>query len=113
MVVALVYALGFALFVSLLPAPADVRSDVRPEADGVVVLTGGGPRLEAGVALFEKGVGKRLLISGVGLATSRDTLKDMTHGGKRFDCCADIDYAASALAAAHSGQHAADNFAEA
>ena len=90
MVVALGYALGFALFVSLLPAPVDVR----PEADGVVVLTGGGPRLEAGVALFEKGVGKRLLITGVGLATSRDTLKDMTHAGKRFDCCADIDYAA-------------------
>ena len=85
------YALGFCLCCSFrdrCPAPADAG------ADGIVALTGGDARLDAAVALFEKGVGKRLLISGVGLATSRDTLKEMTHGGARFDCCADIGYAA-------------------
>jgi uncharacterized SAM-binding protein YcdF (DUF218 family) len=88
--VALAYALVFGLWVSLLPAtPA-----VTPQADAIVVLTGGGPRLDTAVALFEKGVGQRLLISGAGLTTTRDTLKTMTHGGPRFECCADIGYAA-------------------
>lgn len=88
--VALAYALAFGLWVSLLPA----TPDITPQADGIVALTGGGPRLDIAVALFEKGVGQRLLISGAGLATTRDTLKNVTHGGARFDCCADIGYAA-------------------
>ena len=88
--VALAYALVFGLWVSLLPA----TPDVTPEADGIVALTGGGPRLDAAVALFEKGTGQRLLISGVGLTTTRETLKNLAHGGPRFDCCADIGYAA-------------------
>jgi uncharacterized SAM-binding protein YcdF (DUF218 family) len=89
-VVALAYGLAFVLFVSLLPA----APDNVPDADGIVALTGGGPRLDVAVALFEKGVGKRLLISGVAQATSRQTLKDLAHGGRRFDCCSDIGYAA-------------------
>ena len=88
--VALAYALSFALWVSLLPP----TPDVAPEADGIVALTGGGPRLESAVALFEKGVGQRLLISGAGVTTTRATLKIVAHGGVRFDCCADIGYAA-------------------
>jgi uncharacterized SAM-binding protein YcdF (DUF218 family) len=59
--VALAYAAGFVLFVSLLPmTPQSV-----PKADGIVVLTGGGTRLDRADDLFESGVGKRLLISGV------------------------------------------------
>ena len=89
-VVALAYGLGFVLWVSTLPA----APSVMPDADGVVVLTGGGPRVEAGVALLEKRVGKRLLISGVGPNTDQQTLKALAHGGQRFDCCADVGYAA-------------------
>jgi uncharacterized SAM-binding protein YcdF (DUF218 family) len=88
--VALAYGLVFAAWVSTLPA----TPEVLPEADGVVVLTGGSPRLDAAVALFEKGVGKRLLISGVAPSTSRETLKEVTHGGPRFDCCTDLGYSA-------------------
>src|SRR5882724_3391715 len=88
--VALGYGLAFVLFVSTLPA----TPDTAPEADGIVALTGGGPRLDTAVALFEKGIGKRLLISGVAQATTRQTLKEMAHGRRRFDCCADIGYAA-------------------
>jgi len=88
--VALAYGLSFVLWVSLLPP----TPDVKPDADGIVVLTGGGPRLDIAVALFEGGVGKRLLISGVGATTTRDMVKDVAHGGARFDCCADIGYAA-------------------
>jgi uncharacterized SAM-binding protein YcdF (DUF218 family) len=88
--VALAYMVGFVLFVSLLPmTPREV-----PEADGIVVLTGGGTRLDRAEALFERGVGKRLLISGVDQATSKETLKHVIHGGRRFDCCADLGYSA-------------------
>jgi uncharacterized SAM-binding protein YcdF (DUF218 family) len=87
---ALGYGLGFVLFVSNLPvAPASL-----PKADGIVALTGGGERLDAAVALFETGVGKRLLISGVAQETTKETLGKMSGGGARFACCADIGYAA-------------------
>lgn len=88
--VVLCYALGFVLFVSLLPA----TPDAMPRADGMVVLTGGDARLDTAAALFERGVAKRMLVSGVGQTTTRDTLKVVMHGGARFDCCVDIDYAA-------------------
>ena len=84
------YGLGFVVFVSNLPsAPTEL-----PKTDGIVALTGGGDRLDAAVALFEKGVGKRLLISGVAQETSKETLGKMAGGGTRFSCCADIGYAA-------------------
>lgn len=87
---ALGYGLCFVLFVSNLPsAPAQ-----PPMADGIVALTGGDARLDAAVALFENGVGKRLLISGVSQETSKETLGKMSGGGPRFACCADIGYAA-------------------
>lgn len=86
----LAYGLGFVLFVSLLPmTPHEV-----PKADGIVVLTGGGTRLDRADDLFESGVGKRLLISGVDQTISKKTLKNLVHGGPRFDCCADVGYAA-------------------
>jgi uncharacterized SAM-binding protein YcdF (DUF218 family) len=88
--VVLAYGLSFVLFVSLLPrTPASV-----PAADGIVVLTGGGARLDTAASLLEGGTGKRMLVSGVDLATTRPMLKKLMHGGPRFDCCADIGYAA-------------------
>jgi len=85
-----VYVAGFLLFVATLPS----RPDGRLKADGIVALTGGGARLDAAVALLEGGTGKRLLISGVNKASSREEVRHVFGGGKRFDCCADIGYAA-------------------
>lgn len=86
----LAYVLGFVAFVWLLPStPANLG-----HADGIVVLTGGDTRLDRAAALFEHGVGQRLLISGVDQATTKETLKHLVHGGPRFDCCADLGYAA-------------------
>jgi len=86
----LAYGLGFLLFVSNLPAtPAN-----PPKADGIVALTGGDERLDSAVSLFEHGVGKRLLVSGVAQETSKETVGKMSEGGPRFACCADIGYAA-------------------
>jgi len=89
-VVALAYGLSFVLFVETLPnTPA-----IMPRGDGIVVLTGGGARLDAAAALLAHGLAKRMLISGVDQETSHDTLKNVMHGGAWFDCCVDIGYAA-------------------
>ncbi len=86
----IVYVVGFAAFAVLLPTAPRVLGRV----DGIVALTGGGSRLDVAVALFEKGTGERLLISGVNLQASKQDLKKLVHGKKRFDCCADLGYAA-------------------
>lgn len=84
------YLVGFIVFASSLPGkPRDLA-----QVQGIVALTGGGSRLDVAVALFEKGVGERLLISGVNPEATRDELKKLSHGKKRFDCCTDLGYAA-------------------
>lgn len=88
---AAVYMLGFIIFVVTLPTePAKLD-----HPDAIVALTGGGARLKAAVALFEKGVGKRLLITGVHSTTTKAELKAIAHGGARFDCCADLGFSAA------------------
>ena len=56
----LLWALGLALFVILLPGAADDRA-----TDGIVVLTGGPGRIQRGLKLLEAGKAKRMLVSGV------------------------------------------------
>ena len=86
----LAYAIGFVLFVSNLPvAPA-----AMPKADGIVVLTGGDERLETAVSMLERGIAKRLLVSGTAISVTKETVGKISGGGARFDCCADIGYAA-------------------
>lgn len=80
------YGVGFVVFASSLPH----RPGPLDHPDAIVVLTGGGSRLDTAVSLFEHGVGRRLLITGVNTAASRLEVKKLVHGGKRFDCCADL-----------------------
>jgi uncharacterized SAM-binding protein YcdF (DUF218 family) len=82
----LLYLLGYALFVVLLPKPADER-----RTDGIVVLTGGPKRIERGLDLVARKRADRMLISGVDrtvrdaeLAEQYDT--DLA----TFDCCVDL-----------------------
>lgn len=56
----LIWALGFVLFVMLLPRPAD-----DSPTDAIVVLTGGPGRIQRGISLLEAGQAKRMLVSGV------------------------------------------------
>jgi uncharacterized SAM-binding protein YcdF (DUF218 family) len=79
---------GFVLFASAVtrsPSPSD------PRADGIVVLTGGEQRLQAGLALLAERRARRLLISGVHPRTSRDDIRRAS-GGRAglFGCCVDI-----------------------
>ena len=88
----LLYALGFAFWVVLLPAP---KASDDAVADAIVALTGDGDRLAPAVALLEMGNGARLLITGVNKQTSKSALKQLLKGGPSFDCCADLGFAAA------------------
>lgn len=85
------FAGGFAAFVLTLPqTPAQA-----PEAQGIVVLTGGDDRIAAGLQLLRDGHGGRLLISGLHAATGRAAIK-RTHGVDEtsLDCCIDLGWEA-------------------
>jgi uncharacterized SAM-binding protein YcdF (DUF218 family) len=56
----LAWALGFALFLFSLGKPLDGR-----KTDAIVVLTGGGGRIDRGLAVLRAGDAKRMLVSGV------------------------------------------------
>ncbi len=90
-VAVIAYAIGFVIFVFSLPrTPSEVT-----RADGIVALTGGGARVDAAEALLENGAAKRLLISGVNPGTTRAEIRQIAHGGRRFDCCTDLGFAAA------------------
>ncbi len=57
---ALLWALGFALFAVTLPRPAGDEA-----TDGIVVLTGGPGRVARGLKLLAQGRAQRMLVSGV------------------------------------------------
>lgn len=88
---------GFSLFMAGFLAFASHVGQLQPAtaikpADGIVVLTGGQSRIDAGIGLLKAGKGKRLLISGVNPAARVDDLRHAT-GSERslFSCCVDID----------------------
>lgn len=89
---ALLWAGGLLAFVSTLPKE---RAGAVPKADGVVVYTGGGARIAAGMELMERGAAKRLLISGVNEDTSRAALVEMMpSAAPYFECCVDLGHEA-------------------
>lgn len=90
LVAILVYGLGFVVFATTLPR----RPSAMPHADAIVTLTGGDARLDTAVSLLEKGAAKRLLITGVHPSITKPEIKQLAHGGPKFDCCADLDFAA-------------------
>lgn len=63
--------------------------------DGIVVLTGGGHRLQEAARLLAEGRGKRLLISGANrMATREDLHRKSGLPAALFRCCVDIGYGA-------------------
>jgi uncharacterized SAM-binding protein YcdF (DUF218 family) len=82
----LVYALGYALFVVMLPQPAADR-----RTDSVVVLTGSAGRIERGLDTLERGLARRMLISGVERTVRPQELAHVLGVDQRlFDCCIDL-----------------------
>ena len=77
------YGIGYAAFAMMLPTPA---GDER--TDAIVVLTGGSGRLERGFALVERGVARRMLISGVNRTVRPNELAEAYEVDERLlDCC--------------------------
>ncbi len=88
------WGLGFFWFLSILPKIA--LDDERVTADGIVVLTGGSGRIQAGLDKLSKGYGKRLLISGVNQKLSEETILNAIGGNKELaDCCIDLGWNAT------------------
>jgi uncharacterized SAM-binding protein YcdF (DUF218 family) len=82
----LAYALGYALFVVMLPQPA---ADTR--TDAVVVLTGSAGRIERGLDTLQRGLARRMLISGVERTVRPQELAAVLRGDPRlFECCIDL-----------------------
>ncbi len=70
---------------------ANLTPPLNPNADAIVVLTGGYLRIEQAVALLESGAGKRLLISGVHPNTTAGDIRKLTRAPEAmFSCCVDI-----------------------
>lgn len=85
-------AFGFVLF-----AVSVTRDDaaVLDKADGIVVLTGGDNRIEAGAKLMSEGRAKRMLISGVNRKVSREEMQRIVKiDSQLFNCCVDLGYEA-------------------
>lgn len=84
------FFIGFLFFVdhvASLSTPNEL-----PQADGIVVLTGGSARMDAGLGLLKAGKAKRLLISGVHPAARLNDLQHVTGGDRKlFNCCVDLD----------------------
>lgn len=86
-----IWALGFALFVVLLPQPLDPGT----RTDAIVVLTGGPGRIERGLQLMQAKAAQRMLVSGVGPSVKPHELAQRTGAPLAlFDCCVDLGHQA-------------------
>jgi uncharacterized SAM-binding protein YcdF (DUF218 family) len=83
---------GFLLFVSGLERS---ETDSRGTADGIVALTGGAERIPDAIELLARGLGTRLLITGVNEKTTREEIARQRPDLRDvFGCCVDLDYEA-------------------
>jgi uncharacterized SAM-binding protein YcdF (DUF218 family) len=86
--VVVMYALGFILFAVTLGRPAG--ADSRP-TDAVVVITGGGGRIEHGLDVLAAHKAKRMLIAGADpLVTKPDLIRVVGGSGRLMRCCVDL-----------------------
>jgi uncharacterized SAM-binding protein YcdF (DUF218 family) len=82
----LLYLLGYALFLVMLPQPAGDR-----RTDAVVVLTGGAGRIDRGLETLRRRLAGRMLISGVQRTVRPQELAARHRVDQRlFDCCVDL-----------------------
>ncbi len=85
---AVVWLAGFLWFLATLPQPGG--AEAGPGVDGIVVLTGGPGRVQAGLDSLARGKGRRLLISGVNRELASETIMNAIAGGSAPACCVDL-----------------------
>jgi len=94
LLVLVVWLAGFLAFAAAIPAT--VRDPEQP-VDAIVVLTGGDVRLAEGFALLDKGLAKKMLISGVSNGVDMPALLQTLNGTPQpnqavLDCCVTLGY---------------------
>lgn len=91
-----IFISGLQYFVLNLPKNTGVKTQ---PSDGIVVITGGQQRLDAGLSLLARGAASKLLISGVGTGLNKLILaNDLGLDEAQRDllmCCADLEFAAT------------------
>ena len=94
-VLAAIFISGLQYFV--LNLPRQMASPAH-KSDGIVVITGGQQRLDAGLTLLANGAASKLLISGVGAGLNKVILaNDLQLDQAQRDllmCCAELEFAA-------------------
>ena len=110
-VLAAIFISGLQYFV--LNLPRHVESPTR-KSDGIVVITGGQQRLDAGLKLLAAGTASKLLISGVGNGLNKVILaNDLKLNQTQRDllmCCAELEFGArDTLGNARAARHWAGN----
>ena len=89
-VVALLYLIGFGIFMATIPAPLD-----GPKTDAIVVLTGAAGRIDRGLALLKAHAAQRMLISGVAPEVRPSELAhEYKVSPDLFRCCIDLGHEA-------------------
>lgn len=86
------FVLGFVFFTLNV---INLSSSATEKADAIVVLTGVQSRLQEGAQLLQRGMGKRLLISGVNTQIGQSEVRSLAGlDAKTFNCCVDLGYTA-------------------
>jgi uncharacterized SAM-binding protein YcdF (DUF218 family) len=94
LLVLVVWLGGFLAFAAAIPPT--VRNPDQP-VDAIVVLTGGDVRMAEGFALLDKGLAKKMLISGVSNGVDMPALLQTLNGTPQptqavLDCCVTLGY---------------------
>ena len=86
----LVWAIGFLWFVVALPKPAD-----GAKTDAVIVPTGGPGRIARGIAVLDRGLARRMLVSGVDPEVRpQEFAAEFGVSPRMMACCITLGYAA-------------------
>ncbi len=85
---------GFLVFLEQIPR-AQTPQVSGPKADAIVVLTGGGGRLEMGLDLLERGEAAKLFVSGVDRGVDKtELLRNQQIDAATIDCCVAVGHSA-------------------
>jgi uncharacterized SAM-binding protein YcdF (DUF218 family) len=94
------WLIGLLGFIAVIPGP-DAKIDADSPTDAIVVLTGGGDRLAEGFRLLDRGLAKRLLVSGVASGVTLEQLigrlgdqRDTVPSAEELACCVTLGYEA-------------------
>jgi uncharacterized SAM-binding protein YcdF (DUF218 family) len=98
--VIVLWGTGLFAFIAAIPEPRSSADADRP-TDAIIVLTGGGDRLAEGFRLLDRGLAKKLLISGVAQGVTLQQLvdrlgeqKESVPAAAELACCVTLGYAA-------------------